>query len=33
MYFSMMMAIGEFDVRYRITYDNYKLATATARIK
>lgn len=33
MYFSMMMAIGEFDARYRITYDNYKLATATARIK
>ena len=33
MYFSMMLAIGEFDARYHITYDNYKLATATARIK
>lgn len=33
MYFGMMLAIGEFDARYRITYDNYKLATATARIK
>jgi hypothetical protein len=33
MYFAMMLAIGEFDARYRITYDNYKLATTTARIK
>jgi hypothetical protein len=33
MYFAMMLAVGEFDGRYRITYDNYKLATTTARIK
>lgn len=33
MYFAMMLAIGEFDARYSIVYDNYKLATATARIK
>jgi hypothetical protein len=32
-YFSMMLAVGEFDARYRITYENYKLATTTARIK
>lgn len=33
MYFAMMMAVGEFDARYRLTYDNYKLASTTARIK
>lgn len=33
MYFSMMLAFGEIDVRYRIDYENYKLALATARIK
>lgn len=33
MYFSMMLAVGEFDARYRLTYENYKLATTTARIK
>lgn len=33
MHFSMMLANGEFDFRYGITYENYKLATATARIK
>lgn len=33
MYFSTMLAVGEFDARYRISYENYKLATATARIK
>lgn len=33
MYFSMMLAVGEIDVRYRITYENYKLATTTSRIK
>jgi hypothetical protein len=33
MYFSMMLAVGEFDARYRLTYDNYKLASTTARIK
>lgn len=32
-YFSAMLAIGEMDARYRINYLNYKLATATARIK
>jgi hypothetical protein len=32
-YFAAMLAIGEVDARYRLTYDNYKLATATARIK
>lgn len=32
-YFSAMLAIGEMDARYRINYSNYKLATATARIK
>jgi len=32
-HFSMMLAVGEFDARYRITYENYKLATTTARIK
>jgi len=33
MYFSMMLAVGEMDARYRITYENYKLATTVARIK
>jgi len=33
MYFSMMLAVGEFDAKYRLTYENYKLATTTARIK
>lgn len=33
LYFSAMLAIGELDARYRLTYTNYKLATATARIK
>lgn len=33
MYFAMMLAVGEFDARFRITYDNYKLATTTSRIK
>jgi hypothetical protein len=32
-YFSAMLAIGEMDARYRLTYHNYKLAIATARIK
>lgn len=32
-YFSAMLAIGEMDARYRLNYHNYKLATATARIK
>jgi hypothetical protein len=32
-YFSAMLAVGEMDARYRINYTNYKLATATARIK
>jgi hypothetical protein len=32
-YFSAMLAIGEMDARYRITYSDYKLASATARIK
>jgi hypothetical protein len=32
-YFAAMLAIGEMDGRYRITYSNYKLASATARIK
>lgn len=32
-YFSAMLAIGEMDARYRLNYMNYKLATATARIK
>jgi hypothetical protein len=29
----MMLAVGELDARYRLTYENYKLATTTARIK
>lgn len=33
MYFSMLLAFGEIDARYRINYDNYKLAVTTARIK
>lgn len=33
LYFSAMLAIGEMDARYRLNYENYKLATATARIK
>ena len=32
-YFSAMLAIGEVDARYRLDYSNYKLASATARIK
>ncbi len=32
-YFSAMLAIGEMDARYRLNYYNYKLASATARIK
>jgi hypothetical protein len=32
-YFSAMLAIGEMDARYRIQYSDYKLASATARIK
>lgn len=32
-YFSAMLAIGEMDARYQLNYMNYKLATATARIK
>jgi hypothetical protein len=32
-YFAAMLAIGELDARYQLTYHNYKLATATARIK
>lgn len=32
-YFAAMLAIGEMDARYRLNYNNYKLATATARIK
>lgn len=32
-YFSAMLALGEIDARYRLDYQNYKLATATARIK
>lgn len=33
MHFAMLLAVGEFDARYQLTYENYKLATATARIK
>ena len=33
MYFAMMLAVGEFDGRFRINYDNYKLATTSVRIK
>ncbi len=33
MYFSAMIAIGETDMRYSLTYQNYKLAATTARIK
>ena len=32
-YFAAMLAIGEVDARYRLNYTNYKLASATARIK
>ena len=32
-YFSAMLAVGEVDARYRLDYHDYKLATATARIK
>ncbi|HUR20995.1 MAG TPA: hypothetical protein VMZ90_09330 [Vicinamibacterales bacterium] len=32
-YFAAMLAVGEMDARYRINYTNYKLATATAKIK
>ena len=32
-YFSAMLAVGEMDARYRLNYYNYKLASATARIK
>jgi hypothetical protein len=32
-YFAAMLAVGEMDAQYRITYSNYKLASATARIK
>ena len=33
MFFSAMLAVGEMDARYRLSYHNYKLATTTARIK
>jgi hypothetical protein len=32
-YFAAMLAIGEVDARYHLNYRNYKLASATARIK
>jgi hypothetical protein len=32
-YFSAMLAIGEMDAQYKLNYYNYKLASATARIK
>ncbi|MEO6224033.1 MAG: hypothetical protein ABIP90_12370, partial [Vicinamibacterales bacterium] len=32
-YFAAMLAVGEMDARYRLNYHNYKLASATARIK
>ena len=32
-YFAAMLAVGEMDARYRLNYYNYKLASATARIK
>ncbi len=32
-YFSAMLAVGEIDARYSLDYLNYKLASATARIK
>jgi hypothetical protein len=32
-YFAAMLAVGEMDARYRLNYTNYKLATATAKIK
>ena len=32
-YFAAMLAIGEMDARYHLNYYNYKLASATARIK
>lgn len=31
--FSAMLAIGEIDAKYRLAYDNYKLAMTSARIK
>lgn len=33
MYVSMMLAIGQFDMRYSITYDDYRLAETSSRIK
>jgi len=33
MYVSMMLAIGQFDMRYAITYDDYRLAETSSRIK
>ncbi len=33
MYLSMMIAIGSFDVRYSITYNDYRLAETSSRIK
>ena len=32
-YFAAMLAIGEVDARYQLNYTNYKLASATAKIK
>src|SRR5690606_16117929 len=32
-YFAVMLAVGELDMRHRITYDNYKLASTVSRIK
>jgi hypothetical protein len=33
MYFSGMLAIGTFDLRYHLDYHDYRQATATGRIK
>jgi hypothetical protein len=33
MYVSMMLAIGSFDMRYAITYNDYRLAETSSRIK
>jgi hypothetical protein len=33
MYVSMMIAIGQFDMRYSITYNDYRLAETSSRIK
>lgn len=33
MYVSMLLAIGQFDMRYTITYDDYRLAETSSRIK